>query len=169
MRFSFDQAVIFFHERIAFAANRWHGGILDADDVYQELLIAVCSHEFREEKTWCRHRKRWVNYNPTHINTYIDCRAMDLARYQRLRQRVKLVDTEHLDRRVTMPRDIDWQIDLTEQMEQLPDNERQPMMLLLQGQSQKEAARTLGVSAASVSRFSGRARRTLAATLQDQP
>lgn len=130
MRFTFEQAVEAFHQRIYYAANRFAHGSLAPDDLYQEILIAITSTEFRHCPSVDRFHHRQVDYNPSHVNAFIDSRAMDLARYERRRQSVRKTSDAVLDRRPCVGYSTDLRIDLTDALAELPDVERESLLLL---------------------------------------
>lgn len=134
MRFTFNQAVKFFHERCMWAAQRYTppNTSVEATDIYQELLIALTDHEFPtlDEPIFCKHRKRLVKYDPSWVNGFIDSRAKDILRKELYRQRVKKISYETLARQVVRD-NLALRADINAILEDMPKQRRDCLMLLI--------------------------------------
>lgn len=86
IRLSIDQIVKYHGERIWYAANCAKVGIWDADDIYQQLVILIHEHSFKKQKTLCRQSGKILAWNPSHVNRFLQSRALDFRRNEHRRR-----------------------------------------------------------------------------------
>lgn len=89
MNLTFEQVSAWFIERIWALAIRTKSGTLQADDVAQDLILAVVQHDWERRPTVCRHHKIVLPVDPSHVNIFLKHRAIDIYRNHKRKPRIE--------------------------------------------------------------------------------
>lgn len=94
MRISMMDVVTWFDEKLKYLANKFQTRTLDPDDIYQELVILASQHEWDQKPTRCRYSGLTLPVDPSHVNQFLNGKAINLWRQARRKTKDRLVERE---------------------------------------------------------------------------